>query len=71
MPKRYGVPAILSFFIPGLGQVVKGQFWKGVGMFIGAAIAGALTVVGIGLILYPLVWVWSIYDAYTSKASGD
>jgi hypothetical protein len=26
--QKHGVPAILSFFIPGLGQIVKGQVGK-------------------------------------------
>ena len=26
--QKHGVPALLSFFIPGLGQIVKGQVGK-------------------------------------------
>lgn len=64
--QKHGVPALLSFFVPGLGQVIKGQLMKGIGHFVVAAIAGALTIVGIGFILYPIVWLYSIYDAYNS-----
>jgi hypothetical protein len=28
--QTHGLPALLSFFIPGLGQIVKGQVVKGI-----------------------------------------
>lgn len=62
--QKHGVPALLSFLVPGLGQIVKGHLLKGIGHFIAAAVAGALSIVGIGLILYPIIWIYSIYDAY-------
>lgn len=64
--KTYGVPAILSLFVPGLGQIVKGQLWKGIGMLIAAGISGLLTFVLIGFLIYPLVWIYSVYDAYNN-----
>jgi TM2 domain-containing membrane protein YozV len=55
----HGVPALLSFFIPGLGQIVKRQVGKGILAFIG---------VGIGLIVLiipgVIIWIWQIVDAY-------
>lgn len=65
--EKYGVPAILSFFIPGLGQLIKGQVWKGIGLMLGAFIAGLLSVVLIGLLIYPIIWIYSIYDAYNTQ----
>lgn len=62
--QKYGFAALLSFFLPGLGQIVKGQIWKGIGMMLAAIVAGALILVVIGLILYPIIWIYSIYDAY-------
>jgi TM2 domain-containing membrane protein YozV len=57
--RKHGVPALLSFFIPGLGQIVKGQVGKGIFSFIG---------VGIGLIVLVIpgviIWIWQIVDAY-------
>lgn len=46
-----GVAAVLSFFIPGLGQLYKGKIGKGLVWFIATAIGYALLVVP-GLILH-------------------
>ena len=58
--QKHGVPALLSFFIPGLGQIVKGQVGKGVLSFIG---------VGLGLVVLVIpgviIWIWQIVDAYS------
>ena len=60
----YGVPALLSLFIPGLGQIVKGQVAKGILIMIASFVAVLLCLVLIGFVLYPIIWIWSIYDAY-------
>lgn len=60
----YGVPALLSFFVPGLGQIVKGQVAKGILIMIASFVAVLLCLVLIGFVLYPIIWIWSIYDAY-------
>lgn len=59
--QKHGVPAILSFFIPGLGQIVKGQVGKGILIFIGVAI-------GLVFFVVPgaIIWIWQIIDAYNS-----
>ncbi len=57
---------ILSFFIPGLGQLYTGQFVKAVGLFLLAVIFGALSTILIGIPFYVLVWLYSMYDAYKS-----
>lgn len=74
--QKHGFPALLSFFLPGLGQIVKGEVGKGLGILF-------LTVLGIGVImglsaagsdagaiaalfligLVPFL-LWQIYDAY-------
>jgi hypothetical protein len=57
--QTHGVPTLLSFFIPGLGQIVKGQVGKGILIFI---------VVGLGLVMLVIpgviIWIWQIVDAY-------
>lgn len=63
---RHGVPALLSFFLPGLGQLVKGEVLKGIVVFLVMAFAVFLCSVFIGFILAPLFWIVQIYDAYTS-----
>lgn len=59
--QKHGVPAVLSFFIPGLGQLVKGQVGKGILIFIGVAI-GLVFLVVPGVI----IWIWQIVDAYNN-----
>ena len=62
--QKHGVPAILSLFVPGLGQIVKGQVGKGVLIFLGAIVSFLLISLFIGLITTPILWLWNIYDAY-------
>lgn len=62
--KNPGLAAVFSFFFTGLGQIYNGQLGKGIG-FIVLGIVFILTIfVLIGFILYPLFWIYNIYDAY-------
>jgi TM2 domain-containing membrane protein YozV len=65
--EKHGIPALLSFFIPGLGQLIKGHVMKGIIVFVGTAISLATIGFGVGVFTTPIVWVWQIYDAYTSN----
>jgi len=56
---------VLSFFIPGLGQFYTGQFLKAVLLFLAAVIFGLLSTILIGIPLYLIVWIYSMFDAYT------
>ena len=63
--KNPGLAAVLSALINGLGQMYNGQIGKGL-IIIGIQIVNALlTIVFIGFITGLLVYIWSIYDAYT------
>jgi hypothetical protein len=65
---HHGVPAVMSFFIPGLGQLVKGHVGKGLGTWAAMfCAAGAGFFVGYTFLAMPVIWVWSIYDAYKSN----
>lgn len=64
--RTYGIPALLSFFVPGLGQIVKGQVIKAILIWIALGISWLLQFVLIGFILLPLIWLWQIYDAYNN-----
>jgi TM2 domain-containing membrane protein YozV len=57
--------AILSFVIPGLGQVYNGQIVKGIVIFVAF-------IIGIFLVVIPgvIVWLYGIYDAYTTAQKG-
>lgn len=63
---KHGVPALLSFLLPGLGQIVKGDIPKGIVHLIAISVSWLLTFVLIGYLLYPVVWIYSIYDAYNA-----
>ena len=64
--KNAGLAAVLSFLIPGLGQIYNGEVGKGIVIFIIQVINGFLMTVFIGFVTWPIVWIWSIYDAYTT-----
>ena len=61
------VAGVASFFIPGLGQVIKGEFGKFVGIWILLAIAIALTMTILGAIfgipMAIIVWFVQVVDA--------
>ena len=64
--KNEGIAAVLSFFFTGLGQIYNGQIGKGLVLIVVQIINIALMFVGIGLITYPVVWIYSIWDAYNT-----
>ena len=66
------VSATISFFIPGLGQICKGELVKGIILFIIAAIIFIVLktylIQNIGLIyIYSL---FTAYEAYRGKLNG-
>ena len=63
-PKNPALAAILSFLFNGLGQIYNGEVGKGL-LIIGIQIVNALLMmILIGFITAPIVFIWSIYDAY-------
>lgn len=60
------VSVILSFLFPGLGQLYNGQSTKGLYFIILSIVSWVLILIIIGAVLYVLVWLWSIVDAYQS-----
>ncbi len=57
---------VLSFFVPGLGQFYTGQFLKAVVLFVLAAVFAFLSTLLIGIPFYIIIWLFSMYDAYTA-----
>ncbi|HOT93731.1 MAG TPA: hypothetical protein PK089_00880 [Methanoregulaceae archaeon] len=57
---------ILSFFVPGLGQFYTGQLLKAILVFTLAVIFALLSSVLVGIPLYIIVWLYSMYDAYSA-----
>jgi TM2 domain-containing membrane protein YozV len=68
--QKHGVPALLSFFIPGLGQMIKGQFLGGIAIFVAMAFSIALWAFVIGIPITGVLWIWQLYDAYTAPDSA-
>ena len=64
--KSSGIAVILSFFIPGLGQIYNGEIGKGILFIIIAFMLALTTAVLIGFILYPIFWIYNMYDAYNT-----
>lgn len=66
------IALILSFFIPGLGQFYTGQLLKAILLFVAAVIFGILSMIIIGIPFYLIVWIYSMFDAYTwAKEMND
>lgn len=64
--KTHGIPALFSFFIPGLGQLVKGHIFKALGIWIAFLVTGSMHIVGTGISIWVIIWIWQIYDAYNA-----
>lgn len=61
---KHGLPALLSFFIPGLGQLIKGDILKAILIWV---VGGIISFFLFWTVIVPLIiWVWNIYDAYNS-----
>jgi TM2 domain-containing membrane protein YozV len=65
--KNPAVAAILSFFFMGLGQAYNGEIAKAVVFLILYAISIFLTFFIIGFVTTPILWIWSMVDAYRSS----
>jgi TM2 domain-containing membrane protein YozV len=59
-----GLAALASVFIPGAGQVYNDQLWKGIGLMIAYGVSIPLTVVLIGFVTIPVIWIYAVYDAH-------
>jgi TM2 domain-containing membrane protein YozV len=73
MAKNPILAVIISFFFPGLGSVYAGKTMMGIAIFIIAIILSALsTLVFTGVfILYLIVWIYGMYDAYTTAKATE
>ncbi len=64
---------VISFFLPGIGSVYAGKVMMGIVIFIIALILGvAQFYLGfIAWILYVIVWIYAMYDAYTTAKATE
>jgi TM2 domain-containing membrane protein YozV len=64
--KDPGVSTMLSFFVPGAGQLYNGQIGKGC-VFLAVTVVNILLLfVGVGLVTGLVTWIWSMVDAHGS-----
>ena len=59
------VAALLSALFPGLGQLYNRELEKGLVIIAAGILAVFSAVILVGFVLYPAVWLYAIYDAYT------
>ena len=65
--KSEGLAAVLSFFIPGLGQIYNGQIGKGLLIIVlDIVLAFFIWFFCLTLIALFVIWIWSIFDAYNT-----
>jgi TM2 domain-containing membrane protein YozV len=78
--KRYAFLSVLSFILPGLGQIIKNEPGKGVGIMFFTAVGWFLLfefyivmhTIFLSVILFLAIitlWIWNIHDAYTKPAN--
>ncbi len=62
--KNAGLSAVMSFFIPGLGQIYNGNIGIGI-FFMFTFLVGIITIpLGFGAIIMFVIWVWAMTNAY-------
>ncbi len=59
-----GLAVVLSFVLPGLGQIYNQEFGKGAGFILSWMVSWALTPAILGWPMLIAVWIWSMVDAY-------
>jgi TM2 domain-containing membrane protein YozV len=65
--KNPATAANLSFLCIGLGQAYNGEIAKAVVFLILYALSIFLTFFMIGFVTTPILWIWSMVDAYRSS----
>src|SRR5687768_10657369 len=67
-----GIAAVLSFFVPGLGQIYNGDFFRGFLWFVFAVILGfslSPLTMGVASLVYHLWSAWSAYRRAETRAT--
>lgn len=70
-PKSPALALIASFFFPGLGQLINGEVGKGIAMLALYFVSWMLAFVLIGFLFLPIVWIWSMIDAYSGAKNWN
>ena len=64
--QKHGIPLILSIFIPGLGQIVKGDILKGLMFMVLISMSFILKFALVGFLLVPIFYIWNLIDVYNN-----
>ena len=67
---KHGFPAFVSAVVPGMGQIIKGDLRKGIGLLLLTLLAmggGVMTGNVMTLIFWLPIAVWAVYDAYNTN----
>ncbi|WP_341278583.1 sugar ABC transporter permease [Paenibacillus sp. FSL H8-0537] len=62
--KKPWLAILLSFIYPGLGHLYLGYVKKGIVLLVVEFISILLISVVVGIFLYPIIWIYSIVNAY-------
>ena len=62
--KSPALAVLLSFLLPGLGQIYNDEAQKGVYFIIAVVVSSLAIIIVIGLLTTPVIWIWSMVDAY-------
>lgn len=68
------VAAVYSAILPGLGQFYNREPEKGAAIVVASLVAVLSILALVGLVLYPAVWLYAVYDAYVvadRQSAGD
>ena len=61
------LPALVSFFVPGLGQLIQGRVLAALIWFTLSILASLSVLIVIGFVLVPVVWIACTVDAAKYK----
>ncbi|HIH74328.1 MAG TPA: hypothetical protein HA306_03470 [Methanosarcina sp.] len=62
--KNPAIAALLSFIVPGLGQIYAGDLYRGLALFAALVVSLCLIALIIGFFTFFATWVFAISDAY-------
>ena len=66
-----GIAALASAVWTGAGQIYNGEIAKGIGLMALMFVSALSMIVAIGFVTTPLIWGYSIYDAYRTAKRTD
>ncbi len=63
VPRSAALAVVAAFISPGLGSMINGRVGKGIGILCCAFLAALSSLIIIGFILAPAVWIWGMIAA--------